>query len=85
MFQMNFPLKRQKKYQIRKRRILILKKQRLLKSIFMQEIRFSLQADGKLVEELVSKRELGPDEDYYSSEMVISSRDISDRSLLKQY
>ena len=42
-------------------------------------------ADGKLVEELVSERELGPDEDYYSSEMVISSRDISDRSLLEQY
>lgn len=42
-------------------------------------------ADGKLVEEVVSERELGPDEDYYSSEMVISSRDISDRSLLEQY
>lgn len=42
-------------------------------------------ADGKLVEELISERELGSDEDYYSSEMVISMRDISDRSLLEQY
>ena len=41
-------------------------------------------ADGELVEEVVSERELEPDEDYYSSEMVISSRDITDRSLLEQ-
>lgn len=40
--------------------------------------------NGEIVEEVISEREIGEDEDYYSSEMVIASADINDRSLLER-